>query len=82
LLEPLFKIAKTYDAQLICFTHINTSAITSQFDLIYSLRVVRDVGSSQEHVDVKLIKDLRSNEEYLESGLFETGDVEQLEYRF
>ncbi|MBM7562747.1 coiled-coil domain-containing protein [Fusibacter tunisiensis] len=79
LLEPLFKIAKTYDAQLICFTHINTSAITSQFDLIYSLRVVRDAGSSQEHVDVKLIKDLRSGDEYLESGLFETGDVEQLE---
>jgi len=80
LLEPLFKIAKTYDAQLICFTHINTSAITSQFDLIYSLRVVKDAGSSQERVDVKLTKDIRSGLEYLESGLFETGDVKQLEW--
>lgn len=80
LLEPLFKIAKTYDAQLICFTHINTSAITSQFDLIYSLRVVRDAGSSQERVDVKLTKDIRSGVEFLESGLFETGDVKQLEW--
>ncbi|MDW7662034.1 MAG: hypothetical protein SCL54_11505 [Bacillota bacterium] len=80
LLEPLFKIAKTYDAQLICFTHINTSAITSQFDLIYSLRVVRDAGSSQERVDVKLTKDVRTGVEYLESGLFETGDVKQLEW--
>jgi DNA repair exonuclease SbcCD ATPase subunit len=80
LLEPLFKIAKTYDAQLICFTHINTSAITSQFDLIYSLRVVRDAGSSQERVDVKLTKDVRSGVEFLESGIFETGDVEQLEW--
>ena len=80
LLEPLFKIAKTYDAQLICFTHINTSAITSQFDLIYSLRVVRDAGSSQERVDVKLTKDIRSGVEYLESGLFETGEVKQLEW--
>ncbi len=78
LLEPLFKIAKTYDAQLICFTHINTSAITSQFDLIYSLRVVREVGSSKEHVDVKLTKDICSGIEYVESGLFETGEVEQL----
>jgi hypothetical protein len=80
LLEPLFKIAKTYDAQLICFTHINTSAITSQFDLIYSLRVVRDAGSSQEHVDVKLTKDVRSGVESLESGLFETGEIQQLEW--
>lgn len=80
LLEPLFKIAKTYDAQLICFTHINTSAITSQFDLIYSLRVVREAGSSQEHVDVKLTKDVRSGVELLESGLFETGEVQQLEW--
>jgi DNA repair exonuclease SbcCD ATPase subunit len=78
LLEPLFKIAKTYDAQLICFTHINTSAITSQFDLIYSLRVVSEAGSTKEHLEVKRTKDSKQGDEYVESGLFEIGDGNQL----
>jgi hypothetical protein len=78
LLEPLFKIAKTYDTQLICFTHINTSAITSQFDLIYSLRVVKEAGSSREHLDVELAKDASKTIESIESNLFEIGDGDQL----
>lgn len=78
LLEPLFKIAATYDTQLICFTHINTSAITSQFDLIYSLRVVRELGSTKEHLDVKLAKNASGGVEVIESNLFEISDGDQL----
>ena len=78
LLEPLFKIAKTYNTQLICFTHINTSAITNQFELIYSLRVIREAGSSREHLEAKIAKDENQAVEMIESSLFEIGDGDQL----
>jgi hypothetical protein len=78
LLEPLFKIAKTYNTQLICFTHINTSAITNQFELIYSLRVIREAGSSREHLEAKIAKDEKQAVEIIESSLFEIGDGDQL----
>ena len=78
LLEPLFKIARTYNTQLICFTHINTSAITNQFELIYSLRVIREAGSSREHLEAKIAKDEKQAVEMIESSLFEIGDGDQI----
>ncbi len=78
LLEPLFRIAESYDTQMICFTHINTSAITSQFDLIYSMRAVREPGSNKEHLDVSVTKDTKQGIETVESSLFEIGDGNQL----
>ncbi len=78
LLEPLFQIAQTYDSQMICFTHINTSAITNRFDLIYSLRVVKEGGTGREHLEVDLAKDLNNQIEYIDKGLFEIGDGDQI----
>lgn len=78
LLTPLFNIAGTYDTQLICFTHINTSAITSQFDLIYSLRVIQEGGSGREHIQVDVAKNKEDGVEFVDTGKFEIGDGEQI----
>jgi D-arabinose 5-phosphate isomerase GutQ len=75
---PLFKIAKTYNTQLICFTHRNTSVITNQFELIYSLRVIREAGSSREYLEAKSAKDDKQAVEMIESSLFEIGDWDQI----
>jgi hypothetical protein len=78
LLEPLFKIAETYDTQMVCFTHINTSAITNQFGLIYSLRVIQEGGSNREHIHVELSKDKNKNIEFVDTGKFEIGEGDQI----
>ena len=38
LLEPMFRIARLFHIQLICFTHLGTAAVTSFFDMVYQLR--------------------------------------------
>jgi chromosome segregation ATPase len=37
LLEPMFRIARHFNIQLICLTHIGTSAIINCFDMVYQL---------------------------------------------
>lgn len=38
LLEPMFRIARHFNIQLICLTHLGTAAVTSFFDMVYQLR--------------------------------------------
>ncbi|OQX93611.1 MAG: hypothetical protein B6I17_02025 [Tenericutes bacterium 4572_104] len=78
LLEPLFKIAATYDTQMICYTHINTSAITNQFDLIYSLRVVQESGTGREHIESNIAKDIDQSIELIDTAVFEIGEGDQI----
>lgn len=73
LLDPLFQIAKNYNTQMVCFTHLNNSSITRQFPKIYSLRVVKEMGSISEHIEVKVSDELRDQQEFVEASPFEIG---------
>ena len=38
LLEPMFSIARHFNIQLICLTHLGTATVTRFFDMVYQLR--------------------------------------------
>lgn len=70
LLIPMFSIAKKYNTQLICLTDIDKHTVCDRFDVIYGIRIEKEIGRDHEYLDVRLEKNEAKQEENLASSLF------------
>ncbi len=53
LLEPMFRLARHFNIQLICLTHLGTATVTSFFDMVYQLRFRNLPLSNVEIIEVE-----------------------------